>query len=85
MRHPAGPVAGERRALRREVLGLLLLVLVLHGAFILLYAAAGLRAASPTIRLAYGTAWTGATLVVVLRGLSRVRTARLRLRRASSS
>lgn len=36
MRHPAAPVAGERRALRREVLSLLLLVLMLHGAFILL-------------------------------------------------
>ena len=76
-------MAGERTALRREVVTLVLLVLVLHGGFIALYFAAGLAAASPNTRLGYGIALTAATLFVVLRGLARVRASRIRLRRAS--
>jgi hypothetical protein len=70
----------RRRALRREVLELVTLVLLVDGAFIGLYYVLGL-AAAPGVALGYTILWTAATLVVVLRGLGRIRAARLRLRR----
>lgn len=74
-------MADDRRALKREVLLLVALVLLVDGAFIALYDAAGLAAVSEQLRLGYAVLWTGATLAVVLRGLGRIRTLRLRLRR----
>ena len=81
MRHPSAPMAGDRAALRREVLSLVVLVLVLHGGFIALYPLAGVASGSANFRLGYGGVWIAATLAVVLRGLWRVRLLRLRLRR----
>jgi hypothetical protein len=73
-------MADDRGALRREVLQLVGLVLLVDGAFIAGYYAADVAAASAQVRFGYLTAWTVATLAVVLRGLGRVRAARLRLR-----
>jgi hypothetical protein len=81
VRRASAGLADGRRALRREVLGLVALVLVVDGAFIALYYLLGLAAAGGTARLAYTVLWTVLTLVVVLRALARIRAARLRLRR----
>lgn len=74
-------MADERGGLRREVGRLVGLVLLVHGLFIAGYFAAGLATAPDSRRFAYMLVWTGATLVVVLWRLARVRAARLRLRR----
>ena len=74
------PVADDRGALRREVLRLVGLVLLVDGVFIAGYLIAGLTAASANIAFGYMIVWTAVTLAVVLRGLGRVRAARLRLR-----
>lgn len=81
MRLAGAPMADDRGALRREVLQLVGLVLLVDGAFIAGYYAADVTAASAQARFGYLIAWTAATLVVVLRGLGRVRAARVRLRR----
>jgi hypothetical protein len=75
------PVADDRGALRREVLRLVGLVLLVDGVFIAGYFIAGLAAASAKLTFGYRIVWTGVTLAVVMRGLGRVRSARLRLRR----
>lgn len=81
MRLAGVPMAGDRGALRREVRQLLGLVVLVHGIFIAAYYVAGLARASDASRFGYMIAWTAVTLVVVLRGLGRVRAARLRVRR----
>jgi hypothetical protein len=73
------PVADDRGALRREVLRLVGLVLLVDGIFIAGYFVAGLTAASANLTFGYMIVWTAVTLAVVLRGLGRVRAARLRL------
>jgi hypothetical protein len=62
--------------LRREVVLLVVLVVLVDALFIGGYALAGLAAASGGARLIYTLAWTGATLAVVLRGLTRIRAIR---------
>jgi hypothetical protein len=74
-------MADDRGGLRREVLQLVGLVLLVDGAFIAGYYATDVAAASAQVSFGYLIAWTAATLVVVLRGLGRVRAARVRLRR----
>lgn len=81
MRRAPADMDDRRRALRREVLELVTLVLLVDGVFIGLYYALDLAAARERIALGYTGLWTAATLLVVLRGLSRIRAARLRLRR----
>jgi hypothetical protein len=73
-------MAGDRAALKRELLTLVGLVLLVDGLFIAIYYAAGLRAASDGVRLGFTALWTVATLLVVLRGLGRIRAQRLRSR-----
>lgn len=85
MRLAGAPVADDRGALRREVGQLVGLVLLVDGVFIAAYAALGVAEASAQVRLGYLVAWTVATLVVVLRGLGRVRAARVRLRRGTAA
>lgn len=70
--------------LRSLLLQLLLAVLALHGAAIAIYMLTPLRHSTGTTRTAFMTAWTVATLIVVLTGLSRIRSARAAARRAAS-
>ena len=81
MRLAGAPVADDRGALRREVLRLVGLVLLVDGVFIACYFIAGLATASAHLTFGYTIAWTVVTLAVVLRGLGRVRAARVRARR----
>jgi hypothetical protein len=81
VRHPATAMAGDGRALKREVLTLVALVLLVDGVFVAIYYATSLGAATGSVRLGYTVLWTVATLAVVLRSLGRIRSARLRSRR----
>lgn len=71
----------DRGALKREVLRLVGLVLLVDGVFIAYYYIAGLATASANLKSGYMIAWTVVTVAVVLRGLGRVRAARVRLMR----
>ena len=63
--------------MRREVLWLVVAVLVVDAIFIGAYFVGRVRSASDPIKLAFTALWTLVTLGVVIRGLSRVRKARL--------
>jgi hypothetical protein len=67
-------------SVKREVVGLIGLVLLVDAVFIALYFLAGLDESSATVKVAYTAIWTFLTLLVVIRGLARVRSARLRRR-----
>jgi hypothetical protein len=62
--------------MRRELLILVLLVVAVDAVFISLYYAAGVAHAGGGLKLGFTIVWTGATLAVVIRGLTRVRAAR---------
>jgi hypothetical protein len=64
--------------LRREVLLLILLVLGLDAVFVVIYFVAGVRSASDSAKVVFTAVWTLAILVIAVRGLSRIRSARLR-------
>ena len=66
-----------RGSVRRELLVLILLVLVVDSVFMLIFFLANLRTASAPAKLAFTVLWTLATLAVVLRGLVRLRRARV--------
>jgi hypothetical protein len=63
--------------LRREVILLMSLVLAIDSIFVLLYFAAGIRHASDPVKVVFTAAWTLAVLVVAIRSLSSIRSARL--------
>jgi hypothetical protein len=63
--------------IRREALVLVGLVLAVDAVFIAVYFLAGVERASDSVKVAFTVAWTLVTVVVVLRGLTRIRTARL--------
>jgi hypothetical protein len=67
-------------SVRREALTLVGLVLLVDALFIAGYFLAGLREASATMKVAYTVLWTVLTLVVVIRGLARLRNARMNRR-----
>lgn len=71
---PAARLAGS---LKREVLVLVVLVLLVDAVFGAGYFLGRLRSASDASKLAFTTVWTLVTLGVVIRGLYRVRSARL--------
>ena len=77
MRRPAAPVADDRSALRREVATLVALVVLVDGVFVAIYFAAGLAAASGSLKLGYTILWTLVILMVALHSLGRIRAARL--------
>jgi len=82
VRLAGAPMADDDRgALRREVLRLVGLVLLVDGVFIACYYIAGLATASANLKSGYTIAWTVVTVAVVVRGLGRVRAARVRLMR----
>jgi len=63
--------------LKRELLLLVAIVLLIDGGFIAVYLLTPLRSATGTLKLSYTVLWTGVTLIVVLRGLRRLRARRL--------
>jgi hypothetical protein len=67
-----------RDPVRREVLWLVLAVLAIDAVFVALYFLARLPTARDAVKLAFTALWTLVTLGIVIRGLSRVRSARLR-------
>jgi hypothetical protein len=64
-------------ALRREVAVLVGLVLAVDATFVAVYFLGQLRHASDGMKLGFTALWTLVTLAVVIRGLARVRSARL--------
>jgi uncharacterized membrane protein len=72
-------------SLRREVLVLVALVLLVDAIFVAAYFLGRLREASDTGKLVFTAIWTVVTLAVVIRGLSRVRGARINRGRSKPS
>ena len=70
--------------MRRELLHLVLAVILLHALFIAGYSLFQLERGSRPLKLGYTAAWTAATLLAVLRGLSRIRALRARGHRGIS-
>lgn len=66
-----------RGTARREVLLLVAMVLVVDLVFGAAYFVARLRTSSGSVKLGFTALWTLATLGVVIRGLTRLRKARL--------
>ena len=64
-------------AVKREVLILVGLVVVVDLVFIAAYFLGGIDRSSDQLKLLFTVAWTVITLVIVLRGLLRIRQARL--------
>lgn len=67
----------DTAGLKRELLLLVLIVLLIDGGFVALYLLTPLRWAGGTLKLGYTVLWTGVTLLVVLRGLGRIRALRM--------
>jgi hypothetical protein len=61
----------------REVLLLLALVLALDAVFVAIYFVGNVRGASDSAKVVFTAVWTLAILVMAIRGLSRIRSARL--------
>jgi hypothetical protein len=68
---------GMREGPRREVLRLVGTVVVVDLLFIAAYFLARLRTASSPVKVGFTVLWTLATLGVVVRGLPRLRSARI--------
>jgi Kef-type K+ transport system membrane component KefB len=80
VRFPAAPGADRQHAVRRELLGLVLAVVLVHALFIAGYFLFDFERASDPSRVVYTAAWTAVTLAVVLRALTRIRKLRRRPR-----
>lgn len=65
---------------KRELLWLVGAVLLVDALFVAIYFLTGLRSATDTGKVAFTMGWTLVTLMVVLRGLSRIRRVRLESR-----
>lgn len=63
---------------KKEAFVLLLMVVLVDAVFIAVYFVTGLRDASSAVKLTFTVVWTIITLAVVIRGLSRIRTVRVR-------
>jgi hypothetical protein len=66
------------KRVRREVLWLIVAVLLVDALFIGIFLVGRIRFASDPFKIAFTALWTIATLAVVIRGLARVRSVRLR-------
>jgi hypothetical protein len=66
-----------RATARREVLLLVAMVLVVDLVFVAAYFVVGLQRSSDSVKLGFTVLWTLATLGVVIRGLTRLRKARI--------
>jgi hypothetical protein len=62
---------------KREALVLVGLVLAVDAIFIAVYFLAGIERAADSVKIAFTLVWTVSTLAVVIRGLARIRNARL--------
>ena len=62
---------------KREALVLVGLVLAVDAIFIAVYFAAGIEPASDSVKIAFTVVWTVINLAVVIRGLTRIRSARV--------
>jgi hypothetical protein len=62
---------------KQEALVLVGLVVVVDAIFIGVYFVAGIEWASDGVKIAFTVVWTVITLAVVIRGLNRIRTARV--------
>jgi len=62
---------------KREVLVLVGLVLAVDALFIAVYFGAGIEWASDSMKIAFTVVWTVINLAVVIRGLTRIRSARV--------
>ena len=71
-----GTVAEHSARVKREVITLIVLVLTVDGIFIAGYFAANLAHASDMVKVIYTGVWTVITMIVVLRGLARIRSLR---------
>jgi Na+/pantothenate symporter len=71
--------------LRRLLFTMLLVVLALDVAAVAIHTAARIGSRSPRVQYAYGGMWVVLTLAVVLTGLARIRTVRLRARHARAA
>jgi hypothetical protein len=78
VRRPADHGADRRSAVRRELLRLVLAVALVDGLFIAGYYLFRLERASSPVKIGYTAAWTAVTLLIVLRGLLRIRALRSR-------
>jgi hypothetical protein len=78
VRRPAFHGADGRRPVRRELLQLVLAVALVDALFIAGYYLFHLERGSQSIRIGYTATWTTVTLLVVLRGLARIRERRAR-------
>jgi hypothetical protein len=67
---------------KREALVLVGLVLAVDAVFIAGYFGAGIEQASDRVKIAFTVAWTVMNLAVVIRGLTRIRSARVNRPRA---
>ena len=76
------PVSGTRAELRRHLMHMILGVLAVHALGIALHYGLGVEQRPTNFRRIFAGLWVGATLPVVLIGLSRIRAARLRARHA---
>lgn len=61
----------------REVLLLVVIVLALDALFVAIYFMGNVRSASDPTKVVFTAVWTLAILVIAIRGLSRIRSARL--------
>jgi hypothetical protein len=66
------------KRVKREVLWLVVAVLVVDAFFAAAYFLGHLRTASDITKIAFTALWTLVTLAVVIRGLARVRSVRIR-------
>lgn len=62
---------------KREALVLVGLVLAVDAIFIAVYFGAGIQRASDGVKLSFTVVWTVINLAVVIRGLTRIRSARV--------
>jgi hypothetical protein len=62
---------------KREALVLVGLVLAVDALFIAVYFGAGIERASDSVKIAFTVVWTVVNLIVVIRGLTRIRSARV--------
>lgn len=65
-------------SVKREALVLVGVVLAVDAIFIALYFGAGIERASDSVKIAFTVIWTVINLVVVIRGLTRIRSARVK-------
>lgn len=70
-------ISPNARAMRRHLIEMIALVVVLDAITIGIYYAVGMTSRAPRVQIAYTAVWTVLTLLIVLRGMNRVKAARL--------